>query len=89
MDLHAVLGRAHRDLARVELGHGRFQRHAPALILQPRRTIREQPRGLDAGGVVDQLPANRLKRPDRPSELLALKRVVARRFVRALCQTDR
>src|SRR5688572_26095170 len=33
--LHAVLGGAHRDLARVQLRHRGFERHAPALILQP------------------------------------------------------
>ena len=88
VNLHAVLGGAHRDLAGEQLGHRRLERHAPALILQPGRAIGQQPRRFDAGGVVDQLPANRLERADRRAELLPLEGVAARRLVGALGQAD-
>ena len=89
VDLHAVLGRAHGDLARVQLRHRRLERHATALVLEVRGAIREQPRGFDARGVVRELPLDGLERGDRLPELPALGGVVARRFERALRKADR
>ena len=89
VNLHAVVGRLDRDLARIELRHRRFERRPPAAILQIRRAIGQQARRFDARRVVGELPLNRLERADRLAERLALLRVAERRLVGALRQADR
>src|SRR2546422_8963 len=48
VDLDRVVGRALRDLARVQLGDARLARVRPALVLEVARAPHEEPRGLGA-----------------------------------------
>src|SRR5262249_55577702 len=89
VDLDAVLGRTHGDLARVQLGHRGLERRPLPLVLERRGSVREQARRLDARGVLDELRANALERADRLAELLPHERIVPRRLVGALRQADR
>src|SRR5688572_10223906 len=88
MNLHAVLGGADRDLAGIELGHRRFERRPLPFVLHRRRAVSQQPRRLDADGVVHQLGADALKRPDRLAELVALEGVGPGGIIGALCEPD-
>src|SRR5262245_39036365 len=54
VDLHAVFGGAHGNLARIELGHRGFDAGARPGILERGSPIGQEPRSLDARGVVDQ-----------------------------------
>src|SRR5688500_3044686 len=46
VDLHGLLGAAHREAAGLELGLGGGQREVAAGVLQPRGLVDEQARGL-------------------------------------------
>src|SRR5688572_4980182 len=70
--LHAVFGRADRDLTGIELGHGRVERHAAPLILQPGGLVGQQTRRLHPRGMFRQTLLNRRERGDRAPELRAL-----------------
>jgi hypothetical protein len=59
-------------------------RPRPALVSEPGRAIREQPRRLDLSRQVGQLPLDSLERRDRLAELPARLRVSQGRFVGAL-----
>src|SRR3990170_2420329 len=72
VNLHAVVRGLDGDLAGEQLGHRRLARHTLAAILEIRRAIRQQPRRLDPGGIVGQLPLDGLERRDRLAELPAL-----------------
>src|SRR5262245_4344340 len=89
VDLDAVVGHLHRNLARVELRHRRLQRRPVAAILQVRGPVRAQPRGLDAGRRVGELPLDRLELADRLAEGFPFLRVSERSFVRALGEPHR
>ncbi len=84
MDLHRFVGHAHRALGGEQLGHRRLFVHAVALIFQPRRPQRQQPRGVDFGRHVGQFVLNRLKFRNKSAELFALLGIFERRFIRAL-----
>src|SRR5215467_562859 len=88
VDLHAVVGRLHGDLARIQLRHRRLERHTLAAVLHPGGSIRQEARRLDARRVVGQFPLDRLKPVDRPAERFSLSCVAQRRFVRTLRQAD-
>ncbi len=60
-----------------------------ALLLQPGRAVDEEPRGVDLGRHVGQLPLDRLEVGDPLAELLALQRVGARRVVGGLRDAER
>src|SRR2546426_9417867 len=64
------LGRlAARLLGREELRLGALLLVRLTLLLQPRRPVREQPRGVDLGRHVRELELDRLELGDPPSEL--------------------
>src|SRR5687767_1785472 len=71
VNLHAVLGRAHGDLARIELGHRGFDRGARPAVLERGGTIRQQPRRFDPRRGIDETRADALERADLLAELHA------------------
>src|SRR5262245_8219825 len=81
----------HRALARVVLRH-REERHeflrVLALVGHHRSPVRQQPRGLDLGGELGDLPLDALHVGDRPAERRALLHVLDRVHECALGQTD-
>src|SRR5579863_9134524 len=72
VNLHGLIGGAHRSLGGVELGHGRFLVDVSALILQPGGAQSEQTRSVDFGGHVGHLILHCLKFGNEAAELLAL-----------------
>src|SRR5262245_21635358 len=84
VNLDAVFGGAHRELARVELGHRGLDRGPGPGVLERRGAVGQEPRGFDAGGGVDQPGADALEGTDLLAELDARECVGAGRFVRAL-----
>src|SRR3712207_3273307 len=55
VDLHGLLGRAHRQPARLELGLRGGEREVPPGVLQARGLVRQQPGRLDLRGHVGEL----------------------------------
>src|SRR5439155_27351562 len=88
MDLDAVVGGPHGDLAGVQLRHRRFESGAAPAVLEICGAVGQEARRLDARGVVSELPLNGLKPADRPAERLAVLRISERCLMRALRQTD-
>ena len=76
--------RLQRHLGREFLGVGRRQHGIAALVDQARRAIGEQPRRLEIGRGIDQLPAHALVIEHRLAEGLALLRVAHRGLQRGL-----
>ena len=89
MNLHAVVGDAHRDFAGIELGHRRLERGPRTLLLLIGRAVSEQPRGFDPRCRVGEFPLDGLKGADGPPEGLALAGVAQGRLVSALREPDR
>src|SRR6187401_1493672 len=82
VNLHALLGGANRNLARVELGDRRFGRRSRGLaIAHPRGAIRQQTRGFNLCRHVGELPADRLEMRDRLAELAPVTRIETRGFI--------
>src|SRR5262245_65430483 len=70
VNLHALLGGADGHLARVQLRDRRSRgRTSLAAVAQPRGAVREQARRVDPRAHVRELPADGLKRRNRPAEL--------------------
>src|SRR5436305_10380461 len=88
VDLDAVVGDLHRDLAGVQLGHGRLERGPLSARLEVRGLVRQQTRRLDLRRGIGQLPLDRLEARDRLAERLAVAGVAQRRLVRALREPD-
>src|SRR5436309_8405781 len=89
VDLDAVVGDPHGDLARVQLRHRGLFRHAAAQVLEVRGAIGEKTARFDPRRRVRELPLDRLERRDGLSELTAFPRVTAGAFVGALREPDR
>src|SRR5512143_146804 len=75
VDLDRVVGRALRDLARIELGDARLARARHTLVLQMTGTPHEEPRGLGLDDHVRDHLLHELVARDRLPERLSLQRV--------------
>ena len=89
VDLHRVASRAHRDLARVELGHRGEVAERPALIPQRRGLVHKVSGILDGHRHVGALERDRLVAPDRAAEGVARAGVLHRHVEARLRQPDR
>src|SRR5580700_3520228 len=89
VDLHRLVGGAHRNFGSKQFGHGRLLGDALPVILHPTGAIREQARGVDLSGHVGELVLNGLKLRDGPAELDALLGVFERSLISALRGADR
>src|SRR6187399_731937 len=81
VNLDAVVGDLDRDLAGIQLRHRRLERRLAAELLEIRGVVGQEPRRLDLGRRVGQLPLDRLEAGDRRAEGAAVARIVERRFV--------
>src|SRR3954470_4540245 len=89
-DLYRALGRPHRDLAGLELGHRALGvGELVALLAHPRRAPDEQPRGIDLHLHVGEREGDGLVLDDRLAELHALLRILERVLVGRAGDADR
>ena len=88
MNLHGFIGALYRHFSGIQLGHGRFQSGLHACVFHGGSAHGEQPRRIDLGGHVRQLPLYGLKFADAFSKLLALFGILQRRFIGPLRHTQ-
>ena len=84
VDLDAVLGGAHGDLAREQFRHRRLASGPATMILQIGRAVHQQAGGLDSRRHIREFPLDGLERRDRLAELPTLSDIGASDFVRTL-----
>src|ERR1017187_353603 len=87
VNLHALVGAAHRNLAAVELRHRGLERGLHTGILHRGRAMSEQAGGIDFRRQIGELERDCLELADRLAELLTLLGVVQRGFIGALRHT--
>jgi hypothetical protein len=88
VDLDGLLRRADGEAAGLELRLRGRQREVPALVLEERRLVGQEPCGLDLGRHVGELGLDGLELRDRLAERLALLGVGQRLVERALREAD-
>src|SRR3954447_13801781 len=88
VDLHRLVGCLDGQPSGLQLRLRRHEAEVAALILEPRRLVREQPGRLDLRREVGELRLDRLEARDRLPERAALLRVRQRLVERPLRQAD-
>src|SRR5436305_7540777 len=88
VDLHGLVARLHREAAALQLRLRRDELEVAALILEPRRLVGHEPRGLDLGREVGELGLDRLELRDRLPERAPLLGVGECLVERALREPD-
>src|SRR4051812_48690234 len=81
MDLHALIGATHGDLAGIKLRHCGLLRGLESGVFHRRRTHGQQARRIDLSGHVGQLPLDSLEFADGLPELLARLGILQRRLI--------
>ncbi len=90
MNLHALVGHAHRDFAGKQFRHARFASESHVIFIrEPRRLKNQQPRRFHLSSHVRQLELHRLKLADRLPKLFSLLGVFRGCFKRALRHAQR